>query len=829
MRRFMPTGPADRMLRNSLAITCLGLGLTCLGCGSSEPPPGDAPKTPEQEPAATDKLTPQVPVAGKQPATAQSVLQNVVAAYKKAPSYADAGEVRLVGNVDGKKIEQTDPFAITLVRPNKIRMEVYQAMVVCDGNQLHAAVEDLPGQVVAKQAPDKLTIDSVYADPVLAGVLNRGVGAWRLLILLLEDDPLKSLLQEAQGTTLAKSGTIAGRDCYRVEVKRTYGTTVLWIDQESYVLRRIVFPKELPRQVLARYGTVNSASLVAEFEGAQLGGQVDAKAFEFETPTDAELVKFFVEPHPAQLLAKEVPDFKFTDLAGKPFTPESLAGKITVLEFWSTTCGYCRMTLPSLDKARRQYQDNNQLAFFAVSIDGPEVENEALQRAFEGLGVQVPILRDLEQNMRLRFNTTGTPSKFIIDAKGVVQYSQVGVPQVPDLAAALSEKLEKLLAGEDIYQEPLEAYRKRLKEYEQRLEASADSQSSGETGVKKLEIPRAEIAKRSQPKTFKLTRLWQCKELTAPGNVLVVESAGGSPPRLLVVDAGRSVAEVGLRGKLIATHPLEIEQTELVTSLRAAAGADGKPYVAALASAQQQFHLLDQQWKLVVSYPQDALENKHSGIADVQLGDLDGDGTLEAYVGYWGLVGVQAVSLEGKRLWSNRSLSNVERMAIGGPDAQGRRHLLCASGSDLLVVIGSGGRRAGELTVPGRLLHWIVAAELTGAAQPELCALAAPKLGEDVAIGLNPKGEELWTYPLPRGNHQLPVEPVIAGRLLPGTAGQWLLPGADGSIHLIAPDGKPLDSFNYGAVLAGLATAELDGKPLLVVSTTDALEAWKVE
>ena len=170
------------------------------------------------------------------------MLQNVVAAYRAAPSYADAGEVRLVGNVDGKKVEQTDPFAITLVRPNKIRMEVYQAMVVCDGNQLHAAVQDLPGQVVAKQAPHKLTIDSVYTDPILAGVLNRGVGAWRLLILLLEDDPLKALLQKAEGTTLAKSGTIAGRDCYRVEVKRAYGTTVLWIDQESYVLRRIVFP-----------------------------------------------------------------------------------------------------------------------------------------------------------------------------------------------------------------------------------------------------------------------------------------------------------------------------------------------------------------------------------------------------------------------------------------------------------------------------------------------------------------------------------------------------------------------------------------------------------
>jgi thiol-disulfide isomerase/thioredoxin len=830
MHQSRSTSPADRLLRYCLAITCLGLGLTCSGCSSSESPPGDVPEAPGQELVATPVAAPQGGDVPREPATAEEVLQRMVVAYKKALSYADAGTIRLVIEQGERKIDESADFSVTLVRPNKLRMQVYQAMVVCDGRQFHAVISDLPGQVLATEAPDKVTIKTIYADRLLGSVLGSGItGPPPQPILLLEDDPLSFVLHKAEAMALGKPQTIADRLCYRVEVKRDYGTSVLWIDRESYALRRVVYPTEELRQEISRSGPVDRVSLVAEFVGAQFDGQVDAKAFQFETPAGAELVKFFVPPDPAQLLAKKVPSFKFVDLDGKPVTPESLAGKITVLEFWDTTCGVCRLSLPVLDQVRQQYKNQPKLAFFAVSVDGPDVENQALERAFADLRIQVPILRDLEQDMGKLFQTEGTPTRFIIDAKGVVQHVEVGVnPAVADPAAALSAEIEQLLAGKDIYQGPLEAYRERLKDFQRQVEAAADSQPPGQPATKEIEIPRAEIAQRSEPKTFKLARLWDCTELTAPGNVLVVQSADG-PPRLLVVDAGRSVAEVGLDGKLIATHPLNIEQTELVSSLRTAAGADGKRYVAALASAQQRFHLLDPRWKLVFSYPQDALENPHSGIADVQLGELDGSGTLAAYVGYWGLVGVQAVSLEGKRLWSNRSLSNVERMAILGPDAQGRRRLLCTTASDQLVVLDSGGQRQGEVTVPGRYLHWIVAADLTGDGQPELCALAAPRLGENEAIGLNLKGEELWAHPLPKGVYQLPVEPVVAGRLLPGTAGQWLISGADGSIQAIAADGKLLDRFNYGAALAGLATAELDGKPLLLVSTSNALEAWKVE
>jgi hypothetical protein len=85
----------------------------------------------------------------------------------------------------------------------------------------------------------------------------------------------------------------------------------------------------------------------------------------------------------------------------------------------------------------------------------------------------------------------------------------------------------------------------------------------------------------------------------------------------------------------------------------------------------------------------------------------------------------------------------------------------------------------------------------------------------------------LWSYLLPAGIQPQPVEPIIAGKL--GGGGQWLLPGPDGSIHIVSADGKLLDKFNYGAALQGMATFEIGGRSVLVVSSPRGLEAWKVE
>jgi hypothetical protein len=93
---------------------------------------------------------------------------------------------------------------------------------------------------------------------------------------------------------------------------------------------------------------------------------------------------------------------------------------------------------------------------------------------------------------------------------------------------------------------------------------------------------------------------------------------------------------------------------------------------------------------------------------------------------------------------------------------------------------------------------------------------------------MNVRGETIWKYELPFGSIRT-VEPIIVGRVLPGTASQWILPGCDGSVHILGADGTLIDRFNYGAPINGLATAEIDGKPVLLISSANGVEAFRVE
>jgi hypothetical protein len=86
----------------------------------------------------------------------------------------------------------------------------------------------------------------------------------------------------------------------------------------------------------------------------------------------------------------------------------------------------------------------------------------------------------------------------------------------------------------------------------------------------------------------------------------------------------------------------------------------------------------------------------------------------------------------------------------------------------------------------------------------------------------------LWSYDLPAGHPTLPIEQIIPGQITSAPPGQWLLPAADGSIHILSADGRLLDRFNYGAALCGLATAQIHGRPVLLVATAQGLEALEV-
>jgi len=847
----------SRKTSGGLALLALGLVLTAAGCQGKTPSqpektkPAESAK--ESKPAESAKPSKaETTQAVSKALTAREVLDRMGDAYRKASTYADAGTVRLLIETKGKQpYEDQANFSLTLERPNKVRILAYRGMLTCDGRQLCAAIENVPNQVLVRPAPEKLTIETLDIDAMLMSEMTQGIaGPMPQWLLLFADDPIGKLLHNADEPTLAEPGTIDGRRCHRVRIRWGDETAVFWIDRETYVLRRIEEPTEELRRDIAKQEPVDKVTLTAEFDGARFDETIDPKAFAFEMPAGTEIVKYFVPPQlTAQLrkvesmLGRRPPPLRFVDFDDKPFTDETAAGKVNVFVFWSSTCPAClKYSLPDLKEKIERYRDNPKVAFYAVSLDGPNVENKKLAEILKNMKVDAAILRD-PKLWATDFGIGSIPVVCILDDKGIVQYFEEGFH--PDRAKQLPEIIDGVLAGENLAERILRNLRSQIDEfrrYAERTDATSEVKAPAETAPAnppidaarsipdevQIPIPDAEIAPRSEPAALKLAPLWKCDAVKSPGNILVLSDQGKSD-RIAVVENWNSIAELDADGKLLALHKLNLAEGENIGSLRSAVAADGRRYIVAWMSGQQRCHVLDDNWQHVVSYPEDALQHPHAGIADALLGDLDGEGPLKLYVGYWGAVGVQAASLDGKRLWANRSLSNALSIALGPADAKGRRLLYSTGDRDALILIDAKGQRQSSVQISGKLLRKIVSADLRGDGQLLWCGLSAMKLGEDVAIGLTPEGSEQWSYPMPRGVHRQPIETIIAGKITRDGPGQWILPGSDGSIHFLSADGKPLDRFNYGAALHGLATIAIDGRPVLLVASANGLEARRVE
>ena len=814
----------SRSAHGRLACLAAAWLLALSGCQKTETG-ASSPAKASAGPTAENAEKPDAP-----PTTAAEVLQRMADAYKKAESYSDFGDVRLTAQTSRGEINWKANLSVKLARPNKLRLEANQGVVVTDGRKWNAFIRNLPGQFVAREAPTKLTLDAIFIDEVLRTALTQAFEGQipelpmmaPQLVLLFDDEPLKSMFKDAEETRLLEPGRIGDTACHRVEAKWSTGATVLWIDQKTYALRRMLLPTAMLLPALGGEGQVQSISLVADFTGAELGAAIDPKAFQFQNEPNqpAEQVRTFLPPNMFQLLGKKAPEFKFNDLGGRPVTSQSVSGKVTLLAFWAQGAPACQSVMPELDKLCRKFLSNDKLAVYAVSMEPTEVDNKAVEQMAKDFKVTIPLVRDPDQQAFKDFRVMGAPTLFLLGRDGSIQYCEMDETAafVPDLES----RIDKLLAGQDLAKD---AYA----QYEQRLKRSEKIVDDAFQGKLPEEPKEAKPAPRSQPKTLKLTQIWKSADVKGPGNILVVPGSGGGP-RIFVLDEGSAIVELGPDGKRIATYkPATIQpNSEILCNLRTGVGADGKRMYAAFAQAYQRLFWFDENWKQVAAYPEDALQNPHTGIASVELGDLKGDGKLKAYVGYYGAAGVQAVSPDGKCLAKNRALASVVAMAFSPPD-HGTRDLLCANESGRLAILDAKLQTKKEVNLLDWPVGWILGAELKGDGRPLWAAVSVNLDRQTVILGLTLSGELLWSYPLPKGMPRQPVEPILAGRITAGGPGQWILPGCDGSIHFLSADGKPIDQFNYGVLIAGLATAEINGRPALLVASENGLEALRVE
>lgn len=135
------------------------------------------------------------------------------------------------------------------------------------------------------------------------------------------------------------------------------------------------------------------------------------------------------------------PEVTFLSIKGDKITPQSLQGKVVMVNFWATSCTTCVAEMPKMVDTYNKYKAQG-LEFVAVAMkyDPPNyVVNYAETRQLP-FKVAIDVTGDAAKAYG---DVALTPTTFVIDKQGKIIKRYVGEPDF----AALHKLLEKALQG----------------------------------------------------------------------------------------------------------------------------------------------------------------------------------------------------------------------------------------------------------------------------------------------------------------------------------------------------------------------------------------------
>jgi thiol-disulfide isomerase/thioredoxin len=419
------------------------------------PAVADAPKPPTHDPEA------------------RRLFDEVVAAYKALPAYADQGEFTTSATVDGAAQKRTLPFRLALARPNRLSLDAGPIRMTCDGMTLRTVVGPTKSYTEAP-APAAITLHTFVDSPMEAFLFGGPLGTPLpvLLGLLVADDPAATVLEITGGRLRAEPDrTLGDRPVRALLIDRDDAPDLrLLVDPGTKLLVRIeqVLGAEPPAAGLPE------GTRVADLEVAWNAGSIATEAprdetFALQAPQGLTQVNAPAAEGPAakpeepehDLIGKPAPAFTLTVLDGegktKKVRKDDLAGKIVLIDFWATWCPPCRKELPEIQKLIEHFDRENpaDVVVIALSLD---------RRPSDLAGVRSLVERSLsEQKLALSggrvgqialdptgalgeaFDVSAIPTVVLLDRQGVIRLYHVGYDPEADIRATLTREITSLL------------------------------------------------------------------------------------------------------------------------------------------------------------------------------------------------------------------------------------------------------------------------------------------------------------------------------------------------------------------------------------------------
>ena len=140
---------------------------------------------------------------------------------------------------------------------------------------------------------------------------------------------------------------------------------------------------------------------------------------------------------------KKIPSVEVQTLEGKRVNIADYGknGKITVISFWATWCGPCKLELNNISDIYDDWKKDYNVELIAVSID--DSRNTAKVKSFaQAQGWDFEVLLDPNQDLKRAFNFQMPPYTVLTNQEGVIVSTHLGYKNGDELL--LEDEIKKL-------------------------------------------------------------------------------------------------------------------------------------------------------------------------------------------------------------------------------------------------------------------------------------------------------------------------------------------------------------------------------------------------
>ncbi len=137
---------------------------------------------------------------------------------------------------------------------------------------------------------------------------------------------------------------------------------------------------------------------------------------------------------------RAAPEARFATLQGESLATSDLRGTVSVITFWSTSCGVCVAEMPAMAREYRTLHARG-YEMIAVAVKRDRADEVAAFAAAHALPFKVALDRDGEIARRFG-NVHVTPTTFVLDRRGRVLRRFVGEPDWDRFRALVERALQ---------------------------------------------------------------------------------------------------------------------------------------------------------------------------------------------------------------------------------------------------------------------------------------------------------------------------------------------------------------------------------------------------